>query len=203
MPAWEELRPVKVDGLAYAQAMGSSWTSVLFAAIGLLAVIALIRSVRLVPVQRNDIVERFGKYHRTLLPGMNIVVPWLDRIRGTVDRREQVATMVPKPFTTADGERVTLSLDAYFRVADPAVFAYAGQFLPALEDKLTTTVQEIVGGYATGQALNSPMQIAFTVAERLDEALRPWAVKVTRVQVTDVKPPPPQDGKGWVYRKVV
>ena len=81
-------------------------------------------------------------------------------------------------------------------------FAYAGPFLPALEDKLTATVQTIVGGYDTGRALNHPMQIVMAATEMLEEALQPWAVKVTRIEINDVKPPPPKDGKGWVYRKV-
>jgi regulator of protease activity HflC (stomatin/prohibitin superfamily) len=176
--------------------------SVVFVVIALLAVIVLTRSARMVPVQRNDIVERFGKYHRTLTPGMHVVWPFLDRILGTVDLREQLVTVPPEPFTTARGDAVTLSLNVYVRVIDATKFAYAGPFLPALEDRLTATVQTIVGGYDTGPALNQPTQIAMAVTEKLDDALKPWAAKVTRVEITDVKPPPPKDGKGWVYRKV-
>ena len=177
-------------------------SSVVFAVIAVLAVVILIRSARVVPVQRNDIVERFGKYHRTLAPGLQVVWPFLDRIRGSVDLREQIVTMAPKPFTTSGGDPVTLSLNAYVKVVDATRFAYAGPFLPALEDKLTATVQTIVGGYDTGRALNHPMQIVMAATEMLEEALQPWAVKVTRVEITDVQPPPPKDGKGWVYRRV-
>lgn len=177
-------------------------SSVVFVVIALLAVSVLTKSARAVPVQRNDIVERFGKYHRTLAPGMHVVWPFLDRILGTVDLREQIVTVPPKPFTTASGDAITLSVDVYARVIDPTKFAYAGPFLPALEDRLTATVQAIVGGYDTGPALNHTTQIAIAATERLDDALKPWAVKVTRVEITDVKPPPPKDGKGWVYRKV-
>jgi regulator of protease activity HflC (stomatin/prohibitin superfamily) len=87
----------------------------LVAGIALIVVVTLVRAVRVVPQQRMDVVERLGKYHRTLKPGLNILVPFIDAVRTKVDMREQVVSFPPQPVITSDNLVVSIDTVLYFR----------------------------------------------------------------------------------------
>ncbi|NUT37047.1 MAG: SPFH/Band 7/PHB domain protein, partial [Hamadaea sp.] len=115
----------------------------LYLVIGILALIVVItifRSVRQVPQQRNDVVERLGKYHRTLTPGLNFLVPFIDAVRTKVDLREQVVSFPPQPVITSDNLVVSIDTVLYFKVVDPVKATYEiANFLQAIEQLTVTT----------------------------------------------------------------
>src|SRR6266480_5439612 len=93
-------------------------------AVMLLVVVPIARSVRVVPQQRMDVVERLGKYQRTLKPGMNLLMPFLDKVRSKVDMREQVVSFPPQPVITSDNLVVSIDTVLYFKVVDPVRATY-------------------------------------------------------------------------------
>src|SRR6476659_2665707 len=103
------------------------------------------RSVRQVQQQRNDVVERLGKYHRTLQPGLNILVPFVDAVRTKVDLREQVVSFPPQPVITSDNLGLSIDTVLYFKVVDPVKSTYEiANFLQAIEQLTVTTLRNVI-----------------------------------------------------------
>src|SRR3712207_5454019 len=115
----------------------------LVAAIALITVVTLVRSVRIVPQQRMDVVERLGKYKKTLPPGLNLLVPFVDAVRTKVDMREQVVSFPPQPVITSDNLVVSIDTVLYFKVVDPVRATYEiANFLQAIEQLTVTRSEE-------------------------------------------------------------
>src|SRR5918992_1186752 len=165
--------------------------AVLFGAIALIAVIALVRSVRIVPQQRMDVVERLGKYKRTLNPGLNILVPFIDSVRSKVDLREQVVSFPPQPVITSDNLVVSIDTVLYFKVVDPVRATYEiANFLQAIEQLTVTTLRNVIGSLDLERALTSREEINRHLSGVLDETTGRWGIKVTRVEIKAIEPPP-------------
>jgi regulator of protease activity HflC (stomatin/prohibitin superfamily) len=163
----------------------------LAAAVALVVVITLIRSVRVVPQQRMDVVERLGKYQRTLSPGLNILVPFLDAVRTKVDMREQVVSFPPQPVITSDNLVVSIDTVLYFRVVDPVRATYEiANFLQAIEQLVVTTLRNVIGSLDLEKALTSREEINRHLSGVLDETTGRWGIKVTRVEIKAIEPPP-------------
>src|SRR5215213_1922447 len=129
---------------------------VLIFVIALLAVITLVRSVRIVPQQRMDVLERLGKYKRTLTPGLNLLVPFVDAVRRNVDMREQVVSFDPQPVITSDNLVVSIDTVVYFQVTDARAATYEiANYLGAVEQLTITTLRNVVGGLNLEEALTS------------------------------------------------
>ena len=166
----------------------------LYLVIGILAlivVITLLRSVRQVPQQRNDVVERLGKYHRTLTPGLNFLVPFVDAVRTKVDLREQVVSFPPQPVITSDNLVVSIDTVLYFKVVDPVKATYEiANFLQAIEQLTVTTLRNVIGSMDLERALTSREEVNRHLSVVLDETTGRWGVKVTRVEIKAIEPPP-------------
>jgi regulator of protease activity HflC (stomatin/prohibitin superfamily) len=164
---------------------------VLIFVIALFAVITLIRSVRIVPQQRMDVVERLGKYKRTLNPGLNLLVPFIDAVRTKVDMREQVVSFPPQPVITSDNLVVSIDTVLYFKVVDPVRATYEiANFLQAIEQLTVTTLRNVIGSLDLERALTSREEINRHLSGVLDETTGRWGVKVTRVEIKAIEPPP-------------
>jgi regulator of protease activity HflC (stomatin/prohibitin superfamily) len=164
---------------------------VLIFVIALFAVITLIRSVRIVPQQRMDVVERLGKYKRTLNPGLNLLVPFVDAVRTKVDMREQVVSFPPQPVITSDNLVVSIDTVLYFKVVDPVRATYEiANFLQAIEQLTVTTLRNVIGSLDLERALTSREEINRHLSGVLDETTGRWGVKVTRVEIKAIEPPP-------------
>jgi regulator of protease activity HflC (stomatin/prohibitin superfamily) len=158
--------------------------------IALFAVITLIRSVRIVPQQRMDVVERLGKYKRTLSPGLNLLVPFVDAVRTKVDMREQVVSFPPQPVITSDNLVVSIDTVLYFKVVDPVRATYEiANFLQAIEQLTVTTLRNVIGSLDLERALTSREEINRHLSGVLDETTGRWGVKVTRVEIKAIEPP--------------
>ncbi|MEV6491290.1 SPFH domain-containing protein [Actinoplanes sp. NPDC051633] len=164
---------------------------VLIFVIALFAVITLIRSVRIVPQQRMDVVERLGKYKRTLSPGLNLLVPFVDAVRTKVDMREQVVSFPPQPVITSDNLVVSIDTVLYFKVVDPVRATYEiSNFLQAIEQLTVTTLRNVIGSLDLERALTSREEINRHLSSVLDETTGRWGIKVTRVEIKAIEPPP-------------
>jgi regulator of protease activity HflC (stomatin/prohibitin superfamily) len=159
--------------------------------IAIFVAVTLIRSVRVVPQQRMDVVERLGKYHRTLTPGLNLLMPFLDSVRTKVDMREQVVSFPPQPVITSDNLVVSIDTVLYFRVQDPVRATYEiANFLQAIEQLTVTTLRNVIGSMDLERALTSRDEINRHLSGVLDETTGRWGIKVTRVEIKAIEPPP-------------
>ena len=151
----------------------------------------LYRSVRIVRQQRMDVVERLGRYSRTLSPGLNILVPFIDRVRASVDMREAVVSFPPQPVITADNLVVSIDTVLYFRPIDPVRATYEiANFLQAIEQLTVTTLRNVIGSMDMETALTSREEINRHLSGVLDETTGRWGIKVTRVEIKAIEPPP-------------
>jgi regulator of protease activity HflC (stomatin/prohibitin superfamily) len=161
---------------------------VLIVAVIVIAVFA--RTVRIVPQARARVVERLGRYHRTLTPGLALVVPFIDRLRPLIDLREQVVSFPPQPVITEDNLVVNIDSVIYFQVTDAKAASYEIQnYIQAIEQLTVTTLRNVIGGMALEKTLTSRDEINNQLRGVLDEATGKWGIRVNRVELKAVDPP--------------
>jgi regulator of protease activity HflC (stomatin/prohibitin superfamily) len=150
----------------------------------------LFRSIRIIPQAYAGIIERLGRYHKTLTPGLNLLVPFVDRLRPLVDLREQVVSFPPQPVITEDNLVVSIDTVVYFQVTDARAATYEiANYLGAVEQLTTTTLRNVVGGLNLEQALTSRDNINGQLRIVLDEATGKWGIRVNRVELKAIDPP--------------
>src|SRR4051812_23009954 len=160
-------------------------------AIAFVVLITLMRSVRIVPQARAGVVERLGRYFRTLEPGLALVVPYVDRVRPLIDLREQVVSFPPQPVITEDNLTVSIDSVIYYQVTDPKAATYEiNNYIQAIEQLTVTTLRNVIGGMTLEQTLTSRDDINTQLRVVLDEATGKWGIRVTRVELKAVAPPP-------------
>ncbi|GAA2527285.1 SPFH domain-containing protein [Rarobacter incanus] len=162
--------------------------------IGVLVLIFVItviaKSVRIVPQTVSLIVERLGRYSRTLDAGMHFLVPFVDRVRAGVDLREQVVSFPPQPVITSDNLVVSIDSVIYFQVTDPRLAVYEiANYITAIEQLTVTTLRNVVGSMDLEQTLTSRDQINGQLRGVLDDATGKWGVRVSRVELKSIDPP--------------
>jgi regulator of protease activity HflC (stomatin/prohibitin superfamily) len=163
---------------------------VLLAVLLLFVILLLAKTVRIVPQARAGIVERFGKYKQTLSAGLNIVVPFIDRVRYVIDLREQVVSFPPQPVITEDNLVVSIDTVIWFQVTDPIAATYEiANYIQAVEQLTMTTLRNIVGGMDLEQTLTSREEINTALRGVLDEATGKWGIRVNRVEIKGIDPP--------------
>ena len=153
-------------------------------------IIVLVRSVRIIPQARAGVVERLGKYQRTLNPGLTILIPFVDRLLPLLDLREQVVSFPPQPVITEDNLVVSIDTVVYFQVTDARAATYEiANYIQAVEQLTTTTLRNVVGGLNLEEALTSRDQINGQLRGVLDEATGRWGIRVSRVELKAIDPP--------------
>jgi regulator of protease activity HflC (stomatin/prohibitin superfamily) len=165
-------------------------TIVVVAVIVLLAILVVFRSVKIVPQARAAIVQRLGRYHKTLEAGLNVVVPFVDQVLPLIDLREQVISFPPQPVITQDNLVVSIDTVIFFQVTDPkaATFEIAN-YVQAIEQLTTTTLRNVAGGMDLERALTSREEINAQLRGVLDEATGKWGIRVNRVEIKAIDPP--------------
>jgi regulator of protease activity HflC (stomatin/prohibitin superfamily) len=155
------------------------------------AVVVLIRTLRIIPQARAAVVERLGRYARTLEPGIHVLVPFADRVRAMIDLREQVVSFPPQPVITSDNLTVNIDTVVYFQVTEPRAATYAiNNYIQAVEQLTITTLRNVVGSMSLEETLTSRDQINSKLRGELDEATSKWGIRVARVELKAVDPPP-------------
>jgi regulator of protease activity HflC (stomatin/prohibitin superfamily) len=168
--------------------MGPEAIALIIVAIFVLLVVG--RTIRIVPQARAGIVERFGRYNKTLTPGLNIVVPFVDRLRPLLDLREQVISFPPQPVITEDNLVVGIDTVLYFQVTDARAATYEiANYIQAIEQLTVTTLRNVAGGMDLEKTLTSREEINSQLRVVLDEATGKWGIKVNRVELKSIDPP--------------
>src|SRR6187549_1243041 len=165
---------------------------------GLIALIVLVifvfiiaaSGVRIVPQARAGIVERLGRYSRTLDPGLTLIVPFIDRLKPLIDLRETVVSFPPQPVITEDNLVVNIDTVIYFTVIDARAATYEiANYIAAIEQLTVTTLRNVIGGMTLEQTLTSRDQINAELRGVLDEATGKWGIRVNRVELKAIDPP--------------
>ncbi|WP_407922141.1 SPFH domain-containing protein [Carbonactinospora thermoautotrophica] len=158
--------------------------------IAIVALVALTKAVRIVPQAHAYIVERLGRYSRTLNAGLNILIPFIDRVRAQVDLREQVVSFPPQPVITSDNLVVSIDTVIYFQVTNPKAATYEiANYIQAIEQLTVTTLRNVIGGMDLEKTLTSRDQINGQLRGVLDEATGRWGIRVNRVELKAIDPP--------------
>ncbi len=146
--------------------------------------------VRIVPQARAGVVERLGRYARTLDPGLTLIIPFVDRVKPLIDLREQVVTFPPQPVITEDNLVVGIDTVIYFTVTDAKAATYeVANPLQAIEQLTVTTLRNVIGGLTLEEVLTSRDNINAQLRVVLDEATGRWGIRVNRVELKSVEPP--------------
>ncbi len=170
--------------------VGTVTAIVIGVGLALIVLVALARTVRIVSQATAGIVERLGRYSRTLDPGLHFLVPFIDRMREVVDLREQVVAFPPQPVITQDN--VTISIDTvfYFTVTDPFRATYeVASLLTAIEQLTVTTLRNVIGSLTLEETLTSRDKINADLRIVLDEATERWGLRVNRIELKSIDPP--------------
>jgi regulator of protease activity HflC (stomatin/prohibitin superfamily) len=153
--------------------------------------VVLSRAIRIVPQASAGIVERLGRYSRTLGAGLALIVPFIDRLRPLIDMRERVVSFPPQPVITEDNLVVSIDTVIYFQVTDPKSATYEIEnFILGIEQLTVTTLRNVVGGLDLEAALTSRDSINAALRGVLDDATGKWGVRVNRVEIKAIDPPP-------------
>jgi regulator of protease activity HflC (stomatin/prohibitin superfamily) len=163
---------------------------IIAAAVAFLVIITVIRSVRLVPQARARNVERLGRYRKTLEPGMNFIIPFIDRVKPLIDLREQVVSFKSQPVITEDNLVVLIDTVLFFQVTDPRAADYEiVNYIQAIEQITATMLRSVIGSMDLEQTLTSRDKINTLLRGVLDDASGKWGIRVTRVEIKAIDPP--------------
>jgi regulator of protease activity HflC (stomatin/prohibitin superfamily) len=158
--------------------------------VALIVIVTLARTIRIVPQAQAGVVERLGRYSRTLTPGLTLVVPFVDRVRAFIDLREQVVSFPPQPVITEDNLVVNIDSVIYFQVTDAKAATYEiANYIQAIEQLTVTTLRNVIGGMALEKTLTSRDEINGQLRGVLDDATGKWGIRVNRVELKAIDPP--------------
>jgi len=165
-------------------------TLIVLLAVAVFVLLVVARTIRIVPQARAGVIERFGRYQRTLSPGLALVVPFVDRLRPLLDLREQVVSFPPQPVITEDNLVVNIDTVIYFQVTDAKAATYEiANYIQAIEQLTVTTLRNVIGGIALEKTLTSRDHINTQLRGVLDEATGKWGIRVNRVELKAIDPP--------------
>src|SRR5580700_1130065 len=163
---------------------------IIAAVVALFVVITVMRSVRIVPQARARNVERFGRYRKTLEPGMNFIIPFIDRVKPLIDLREQVVSFRGQHVITEDNLVVLIDTVLFFQVTDPRAADYEiVDYIQAIEQITATMLRSVIGSMDLEQSLTSRDKINNMLRGVLDDASGKWGIRVTRVEIKAIDPP--------------
>ena len=163
---------------------------IIAAIIALVVLVTVMRSVRIVPQARARNVERFGRYRKTLEPGMNFIIPFVDRVKSMIDLREQVVSFMGQPVITEDNLVVEIDTVLFFQVTDPRAADYEiVNYIQAIEQITATMLRSVIGSMDLEQTLTSRDKINTLLRGVLDDASGKWGIRVTRVEIKAIDPP--------------
>lgn len=165
---------------------------VVVAVLLLLIVVVVAKSVLVIPQAQAAVIERLGRFRTVAVPGVNFLVPFFDRVRGSrIDLREQVVSFPPQPVITQDNLTVSIDTVVYFQVTDPRAAVYEiSNYIIGVEQLATTTLRNVVGGMSLEETLTSRDSINGQLRGVLDEATGRWGIRVARVELKAIDPPP-------------
>ena len=166
-------------------------TAFVLALLLIFIVVALVRSVRIVPQSQAYVIERHGRFQAVFYGGFHLLVPFVDRVASRIDLREQVANFPPQSVITADQAMVSIDSVIYYQITDPRNATYeVANFIQAIEQLTATTLRNLIGSLDLEQTQTSRDSINKQLRGVLDEATGTWGIRVTRVELKSIEPPP-------------
>ena len=157
----------------------------------LVVAVILVKSVALIPQAEAAVIERLGRYIKTTSGQLTLLVPFVDRIRARIDLRERVVSFAPQPVITEDNLTVNIDTVVYFQVTTPQAAVYEiNDYIVGVEQLATTTLRNVVGGMTLEETLTSREYINAQLRGVLDEATGRWGLRVARVELKSILPPP-------------
>src|SRR5215472_510158 len=169
----------------FAEAIG-----IVLGVVALLVVLTAVRTIRIVPQARARNVERFGRYTKTMEPGMNFIIPFIDRVKALTDLREQVVSFTGQRVITEDNLVVSIDTVLFFQVTDPRAADYEiVNYIQAIEQITATMLRSVIGSMDLEQTLTSRESINTQLRGVLDDASGKWGIRVTRVEIKTIDPP--------------
>jgi len=163
---------------------------IVFLVLGLLAIVLLGASVRIVKQSTARVVERLGKYNKTLQTGVHLVLPFFDRCGPEISLKEKVADFPPQPIITKDNVTMQIDTVVYYQITDPKLYSYGVERpIAAIENLTATTLRNIVGELELDETLTSRDTVNSKMRSILDEATDPWGIKINRVELKNIDPP--------------
>jgi regulator of protease activity HflC (stomatin/prohibitin superfamily) len=170
---------------------GGALAAIVLLILVVFVIIIVFKSVALIPQAEAAVIERLGSYKKTVSGGVTLLLPFIDRIRARVDLRERVVSFPPQPVITEDNLTVNIDTVVYFQVTTPQAAVYQiSNYIVGVEQLTTTTLRNVVGGMTLEQALTSRDQINGQLRGVLDEATGRWGLRVARVELRSIDPPP-------------
>lgn len=158
-------------------------------AIGLIAL--AVANIKIVPQSKAYVIERLGAYHQTWSTGIHFKIPFIERIAKIVSMKEQVVDFPPQPVITKDNVTMQIDTIVFFQITDPKLYAYGVENpITAIENLTATTLRNIIGEMELDHTLTSRDIINSKIRSILDEATDPWGIKVNRVELKNILPPP-------------
>lgn len=162
---------------------------VVVAVILIIAIVA--KMILVIPQAQSAVIERLGRFRTVADPGLNFLMPFLDRVRARIDLREQVVSFPPQPVITQDNLTVSIDTVVYFQVTDSRAAVYEiSNYIVGVEQLTTTTLRNVVGGMSLEETLTSRDAINQQLRGVLDEATGRWGIRVARVELKAIDPPP-------------
>jgi regulator of protease activity HflC (stomatin/prohibitin superfamily) len=164
---------------------------IVVAVIVILVLTIVVKSILVIPQAQSAVIERLGRFTKVAEPGLNFLAPFVDRVRARIDLREQVVSFPPQPVITKDNLTVSIDTVVYFQVTDSRAAVYEiSNYIVGVEQLATTTLRNLVGGMSLEETLTSRDEINGQLRGVLDEATGRWGIRVARVELKAIDPPP-------------
>lgn len=155
-----------------------------------LAVVIILQGVKMVPQGFNWTVQRFGRYLKTLTPGLHLIIPFVDRIGHKQNMMEQVLDIPPQEVISEDNAQVITDAVCFYQILDAVKASYeVNDFTRAMQNLVMTNIRAVLGSMELDEMLSNRDKINSALLSKVDEATDPWGVKVTRVEIRDISPP--------------
>ncbi|MCL6633861.1 MAG: SPFH/Band 7/PHB domain protein [Alicyclobacillus herbarius] len=155
-----------------------------------LVILLILRGIRIIPQQRLAIVERLGKYHATLQPGVNLIIPFIDRVVRVIDLRTQQVVVPPQMVITKDNVQIQIDTVFFYTIIDARTATYnIANVVQAIQNITAANIRQVVGHMELDETLAGRDKISMALRSALDEVTESWGVRIDRVEVVDIKPP--------------
>lgn len=170
--------------------IGASIGTLVVLVLIILIIIAIVRGIRIIPQQRVAIVERLGRYHTSLQAGVNLIVPFIDRVARVLDLRTQQVVVPPQMVITKDNVQIQIDTVFFYTIVDPKMATYnIANVVQGIQNITAANIRQVVGKMELDETLSGRDKISLTLRTALDEVTETWGVRIDRVEVVDIKPP--------------